>query len=370
MAQKTSLYDVHVRYGGKLVAFAGYMLPVQYGRGVIAEHMAVRKGCGIFDVSHMGEILCVGERALENLNWLMTNDFTGMYEGQARYSPMCNENGGIADDLIVYKIRENCYFIVVNASNKDKDFQWMKSHELVGVDFTDLSSEIGQIALQGPDADRILRKAASSEWIPEKYYSAVFHAQAAGIDCIISKTGYTGEDGYEIYMKAAEAPLLWEEFMKAGEAEGLMPCGLGARDTLRLEAAMPLYGHEMDDTVSPFEAGLSFAVKMDKKEFIGKEAMLQPAMQTRKRVGLKVTGRGIIREKSEIYIGDRKIGISTSGTHCPYLGYPAAMALLDSGDAATGTRVEAEVRGRRIEAEIVELPFYKRKSKKSGGKSV
>ena len=358
---RTSLYDTHVKYGGKMVPFAGFLLPVQYEKtGVIKEHMAVRTGCGLFDVSHMGEILCEGEGVLANLNDLLTNDFTGMYDGQARYSPMCNGEGGVVDDLIVYKIRENRYFIVVNAANKEKDFEWMLAHQREGAIFTDISPKVGQIALQGPLAQRILSRVSAEESIPGRYYSCVAEGKAAGIECLISRTGYTGEDGFELYMDSEKAPALWEALMEAGKEDGLTPCGLGARDTLRLEAAMPLYGHEMDDEITPLETGLKFAVKMKKDHFIGKEALEKAGNPTRKRVGLKVTGRGIIREGADIYIGDERIGKSTSGTHAPYLGYPVAMALVQAEKADVGSRVEADVRGRRVEAQVVELPFYKR----------
>lgn len=357
---KTPLYDTHVKYGGKMVPFAGYLLPVQYETGVIAEHMAVRTKCGLFDVSHMGEITCKGPDALKNLNMMLTNDYTSMAQGQARYSPMCNETGGVVDDLIVYKVREDCYFIVVNAANKDKDYQWMKAHQSGDVVFEDISVHVAQLALQGPGAMEIMRKLAKDENIPEKYYTCLFDSVAGGIKCIISKTGYTGEDGVEIYLSPDDAPAMWELLMEAGKEEGLIPCGLGARDTLRLEASMPLYGHEMDDTISPKEAGLGIFVKMDKAAFIGRQAILDRGPLTRKRVGLKVTGRGIIREHQTVYAGGRQIGTTTSGTHCPFLGYPAAMALVDIGFKEPGTKVEVEVRGRRVAAEVVKLPFYKR----------
>ena len=360
MEQKTALYDLHLQYGGKMVPFAGYLLPVQYGSGVIAEHMAVRQKCGLFDVSHMGEILCQGEAALENLNHLLTNDFTNMEDGRARYSPMCNEEGGVVDDLIVYKIRDNHYFIVVNASNKDKDFAWMKAHQLPGAEFTDISATVSQLALQGPLAGEILRKVAAPGDIPGKYYSCVPRGTAAGIPCLISKTGYTGEDGYELYCAWEDGPRLWEALMAAGKDLGLIPCGLGARDTLRLEAAMPLYGHEMDDTVTPLETGLGFAVKMGKPDFVGKKAMEEKGEPKITRVGLRVTGRGIIREHEPVFAGGRQIGHTTSGTHCPYLGYPIAMALVEKEYSQPGQAVEAEVRGRRVAAEVVPLPFYKR----------
>lgn len=358
MEKKTPLYDIHVAYKGKIVPFAGYLLPVQY-QGVIQEHMAVREAAGLFDVSHMGEITCIGKDALANLNHILTNDYNGMYDGQARYSPMCNDNGGVVDDLIVYKVRDDHYFIVVNAANREKDFLWMKEHAFGDAVFTDISDDVAQIALQGPKAEAILKKLVPAEDIPEKYYSCYFHKNIGGMDCIISRTGYTGEDGFEFYLAAEEAPKMWELLMETGKEEGLTACGLGARDTLRLEAAMPLYGHEMTDEITPTETGLGFFVKMQKEEFIGKAAM-EAKEVTRKRVGLKVTGRGIIREHMDIYAGDVKVGLSTSGTHCPYLGYPAAMALIDREYAAIGTKLQAEVRGRRVDAEVVKLPFYKK----------
>lgn len=360
MELKTPLYDAHVRAGGKMVPFAGYSLPVQYKAGVIKEHLAVRTAAGLFDVSHMGEILCEGSDALENLQHLLTNDFTNMTDGQARYSPMCNESGGTVDDLIVYKMGEDRYFIVVNAANREKDFKWMDSHKQGDVTFTDVSDSYAQLALQGPRAMEIIRKITPEEKLPKKYYHAVFDSEAAGIPCIISKTGYTGEDGVEIYVTAEKAEELWDILLDKGSEEGLIPCGLGARDTLRLEAAMPLYGHEMDDETTPLETGLSFAVKMKKDDFIGKKAMEEKGEPAVTRVGLKVTGKGIIREEAPVYKGDVLIGHTTSGTHLPYLGYPAAMALIEKGAASEGDTVSAEVRGRRIDAEIVPLPFYKR----------
>ncbi|MDO4345105.1 MAG: glycine cleavage system aminomethyltransferase GcvT [Eubacteriales bacterium] len=363
MEKKTPLYEKHLEAGGKIVPFAGYLLPVQYPSGVIAEHNAVRSACGMFDVSHMGEILLSGPDAVKNLNLLLTNDYTEMYDGQARYSPMCNENGGVVDDLIVYKIRDEHYFIVVNAANKAKDFAWMTSHQTGDARFEDISERIVQIALQGPKAQGILERLTDASQIPTAYYSAIFEAKVSDIPCIISRTGYTGEDGFEFYCDAAQGSALWDLLLAAGKEDGLIPCGLGARDTLRLEAAMPLYGHEMDDTVSPLETGLGIFVKMKKENFIGKSALEAKGTPAIRRVGLKVVKRGIIREHCDIYIGEQKIGHTTSGTHAPYLGYPVAMALIERDAAVPGTIVEAEVRGRRIEAEIVKLPFYKRETK-------
>lgn len=360
MELKTPLYEAHVKAGGKIVPFGGYLLPVQYQTGVIKEHTAVRTQAGLFDVSHMGEILCEGKDALANLEQILTNQFANMVDGQARYSPMCNEQGGTVDDLIVYKRCEEHYFIVVNAANKDKDYQWMLDHQFGEVTFTDVSEQYAQLALQGPKAMEILKKVTDEENIPKKYYHAVFDTQAAGIPCIISKTGYTGEDGVELYLDSKDAENMWDALLEAGKEEGLIPCGLGARDTLRMEAAMPLYGHEMNDEVTPLETGLGFAVKMKKEDFIGKAALEAAGEPKRKRIGLKVTGRGIIREEQPVFVGEEQVGRTTSGTHCPYLGYPVAMALVDATYTEPGTKVSVEVRGRMVEAEIVPLPFYKR----------
>ena len=360
MERKTPLYDAHVKAGGKMVPFAGYSLPVQYQTGVIKEHMAVRTQAGLFDVSHMGEILCEGKDAMANLQMLLTNNYDNLVDGQARYSPMCNEKGGTVDDLIVYKKSDDHYFIVVNAANKDKDNQWMLDHQFGEVIFTDVSDQYAQLALQGPKAMEILRKLTEEDHIPKKYYHAVFDTDVAGIPCIISKTGYTGEDGVELYLASENAEKMWDMLLEAGKDEGLIPCGLGARDTLRMEAAMPLYGHEMNDEVTPLETGLNFAVKMKKENFIGKAAMEEKGEPAIKRVGMKVTGRGIIREEQDVYVDGQKVGRTTSGTHCPYLGYPVAMALVDAKSCEEGSKVEVDVRGRRVEAEIVPLPFYKR----------
>ena len=359
MEQKTALYDRHVACGGKIVSFAGYLLPVQYS-GVIAEHMAVRTKAGLFDVSHMGEVVFEGPDALANINYLLANDFANLAIGRVRYSPMCNISGGVVDDLIVYRTGETCYYVVVNAANCHKDVAWIQQHLFGDVQFTDISDQVAQIALQGPESEAILRKVAEEPCIPKKYYSFVDMGLVAGIICMVSRTGYTGESGFELYCRPEDAATLWDVLMDAGKDNGLIPCGLGARDTLRLEAAMPLYGHEMDEDISPLEAGLDFGVKMNKLDFIGKSGIAKRLPLTRKRVGLKVTGRGIVREECPVYLTEKEIGKTTSGTHCPYLGYPVAMALVSAAHIEPGTQVEVEVRGRKVAAEIVELPFYKK----------
>lgn len=360
MDRKTPLYAYHERAGGKIVPFAGYLLPIQYPTGVIAEHMAVRTKAGLFDVSHMGEVLLSGPGALDCINHLFTNDFTNMKDGQVRYSPMCNEHGGVVDDLIVYRLGQDSYYVVVNAANRDKDVAWMRSHLIGNTKLEDLSDGIAQLALQGPLAQPILETLVNAALLPAKYYTYTNHVSVSGIDCMISRTGYTGEDGFELYCPAEKGPALWDALLAAGAPSGLIPCGLGARDTLRMEAAMPLYGHEMDDDVTPLETGLDFAVKMKKAEFIGKEGIEARLPLAIKRVGLEVTGRGIVREHCSLFSEGREIGHSTSGTYCPFLGGPIAMALVETAFSELGTEFEAEVRGRRIPVRVVGLPFYKR----------
>lgn len=361
MESKTPLYEKHVAAGGKIVPFAGSLLPVQYPAGVIAEHMAVRTAAGLFDISHMGEVVISGKDALNNLHCLLTNDFTGMYDGRVRYTLMCYDDGGVVDDLVVCRIHENKYLLVVNAANRKKDVEWMKAHLFGEVTLEDISDSVAQIALQGPKAPEILKKLADDDSIPKKYYTFVEKGNVGGISCLVSRTGYTGELGYELYCKPQDAERLWDLLLEAGKEYGLIPCGLGARDTLRLEAAMPLYGHEMDAAVTPFEAGLSFGVKLESHDFIGREALLKKKDPSRVRIGLSMTGRGIARGGEAVFLDGREIGKTTSGTFCPYLKSAVAMALVDSAVCTEpGTTVEIDIRGRRVAAEITALPFYKR----------
>lgn len=358
MEKRTPLYDRHVSYGGKMVSFADYLLPVQYS-DIAPEHLAVRERAGLFDVSHMGEIIISGPDALANLNYIFTNDFTDMIDGRVRYSPICNENGGIVDDMIVYRFSHDRYMAVPNAANRQKVVDFISGRLSGAAKLEDVSESFAQIALQGPNSRDILSSLTDANNIPAKYYTFIDNAQVSGVTCLVSRTGYTGELGYELYCRPDDAVKLWDSLMEAGKADGLIPCGLGARDTLRLEAAMPLYGHEMNDEISPLETGLDFAVKMSKQDFIGKSALISRGTPRVARVGLKVTGRGIVREHCPVYMDGEKIGETTSGTYLPYLSGAYAMALVNVSGSAEGTAVEAEVRGRRIAAEVVKLPFYK-----------
>ena len=355
--KKTPLYDVHVALGGKMVDFGGWALPVQYS-SILEEHKAVRERCGLFDVSHMGELFVTGEGAFDYLQHMLTNDITTMTPGRCRYSMVCYDDGGTVDDVLVYKYSDTEYLVVVNASNTDKDYEWFASHAPAGVTVENKSAQYAQLALQGPKFMEVLNAAGVVGEIPAKNYTFVPEATVAGIKCILSRTGYTGEDGVELYCAAADGPALHAALMEAGKCVDMLPCALGARDTLRFEASMPLYGHEMDATVTPMETGISFAVKLNKEEFIGKEALMAPAKRIR--IGLKLIDRGIAREHADVYVGDKKVGHVTSGSPAPTLGGNYAMALVDIAEAEHEV-YEIDVRGRRLKAQAVPMPFYKRK---------
>jgi aminomethyltransferase len=361
MEKKTPLYEWHAAHGGKIVPFAGYLLPVQYERGVIAEHEAARNAASLFDVSHMGEFILSGEDALKNLQHIATNSFSPMPVGRVRYTLMCNEQGGVIDDLVVCKMNGGSrYMAVVNAANREKDAAWIRDHLEGAVHFEDVSDSLAQIALQGPLSERILTRIANAAFIPSGYYTLIEHSSAGGVPCIVSRTGYTGEQGFELYCASEQAVSLWEALLDAGKEDGLIPCGLGCRDTLRLEAAMPLYGHELTEEITPFEAGLSFAVKMDKPDFIGKRALAGRETPARVRAGLRITGRGIARGGEDVFADGTLVGTTTSGSFAPHLKEAIAMALIRREYAADERTLEIAVRGRSIEAVVTPLPFYKR----------
>lgn len=361
MEQKTPLYQTHVELGGKIVEFGGYLMPVQYPAGVIAEHMAVRTQAGLFDVSHMAELWLEGPDAVASIQNLVTADISKMTDGQVKYAMFCNEQGGIVDDLVIYRMSAHRYLLVVNAGNHEKDAAWVEAHLSGDLTYADVSDAVGQLALQGPKAASILQTLCDEAALPTQYYHFTDHCTldvgGRTISALISQTGYTGEHGYEIYCKSEDTPALWNALLAAGKDEGLLPCGLGARDTLRLEASMPLYGHEMTDELSPKEAGLP--CKLDGKNFIGRDAILAKGAPKQKRAGFRVTGRGIVREHTELYTGDgKKIGWVSSGTHCPYLGQCYGMCYLPIEQSQPGNVFFADVRGRKVEIELVPMPFY------------
>ena len=356
MTEKTSLYDFHQSHQGKLVEFADTWLPIQYPTGILKEHQAVREQAGLFDVSHMGEFLVEGPEAAAFLDHLLTNKIAN----QMRYSCLCYENGGTVDDLIVYRFDDEHFLCVVNASNKQKDWEWFNQNCRHNVQLRNVSSLISQVALQGPKAIEILGKIADLTSLPAKSYWFTDQIAVAGKACLVSRNGYTGEDGVEIYMRNEDAMAIVGAIMTAGTPLGLIPCGLGARDTLRLEAAMPLYGHELDAETSPLEAGLNFAVKLDKADFIGKQGIQEKGL-TKVRIGLELLDRGIAREHYEVRQDGAVIGHITSGTMAPTLGKAIAMAYVDVDHAQDGAEVEVVHGNRSMKALITPMPFYKRK---------
>jgi aminomethyltransferase len=362
MELKTPLYNCHIKYGGRIVPYAGFLLPVQYNNGIIKEHLAVRNKCGLFDVSHMSEMFFEGKDALANIQYIFANDFSSMAPGQVRYTTMLNVSGGIVDDLIVYKLSDTSFMAVGNGSNRQKDRDWISSHISGDCQFIDRSDEYALIALQGPMSVEILHKLANQGSIPPRYFT-FREGNIADIGCIISQTGYTGEFGYELYTSPDKAESLWEALLEAGAESGIIPCGLGARDTLRLEASLVLYGHELTDDITPLEANLRFSVKFGKDNFIGKSALADCKDISRTLACFKITGKGIVREHNDMYIGGSKVGFSTSGTHAPYFGYPIAMGYIDKAYYSIGAKVVFNVRGRDIEGEIVNAPFYKKASR-------
>lgn len=360
--KKTPLNEQHRAAGGKMVDFGGWDMPVQYEAGVIAEHMATREKCGLFDVSHMGEIFVEGEDAIDFVNRITTNDVTKLVDGQAHYSALTNEKGGVVDDLLVYRFDQDKLLLVVNASTTDKDWEWITSHKRdENVTLTNASADYCQIAIQGPLAREIAQKFTDVNLADIKYYHFTVDT-FNGVNAIISRTGYTGEDGFEIYADRDEAVRLWKDFLDYGERFGILPCGLAARNTLRLEAAMSLYGHEITDDISPLEAGLGWICKLNKGEFIGRDALLKLKEEglKRKLVGFEVTDRGIARDEMDVYVGDEKVGYVTSGSPAPYLKKNIGLAFVPTEFAKTGQEITIDVRGRKLKAEIVPTPFYKR----------
>ena len=350
MAKKTPLYSKHVEAGGVIVDFGGYELPVRYSEGILAEHTAVRERAGLFDVSHMGEILVEGN-ATAYLEKLLTNRFSDMAPGKVRYSLMLYPEGGVVDDVLVYRRGAESYMVVVNAANREKDFEWMKAHA-DGVVLKDISDETALLALQGPKTKEILDGVV----LPEKYYTFLENVDVFGINATVSRTGYTGEYGVEIFVSNGDAEALWTKLTEKGAPFGMLPAGLGARDTLRLEAAMPLYGHELRKEYFADEVGLDFAIKTDKPDFVGKEALSRHIPEY-ERIGAFVDGKGIVREGAPVFDENGAVGLVTSGTVSPTLGRAAAMLRVKK--ERTG-KLYAEVRGKRLPLEETPLPFYKR----------
>ena len=360
LLKRTALIDCHREAGARLVEFAGWEMPVQY-TGVVEEHRAVRTAAGLFDVSHMGEVRVTGSQAESFLHDLTPNDVTKLSQGQAHYSALLSEEGTYLDDMLVYRLGDEDFLLVVNASNESKDFAWIAAHAPEDVKVENVSSHYALIALQGPKAEEILREHTEEDLGGLGYYRFL-EGEVTGRPALISRTGYTGEDGFELYVSPDHAAGLWRRLMQSGAARGLVPAGLGARDTLRLEAAMALYGHEIDDRTTPWEAGLGWTVKMDKGEFIGRAALEAQRERgvARGLVGFEVIDRGIARQGHAVLYEGEVVGEVTSGTWSPTLEKALGMAYVPAELTAEGTEVELEVRRKRLKARIVKLPFYRR----------
>ncbi len=360
MFKRTPLYEVHRQLGARMVEFGGWEMPVQY-KGVIEEHKAVREKVGLFDISHMGEIFVEGERAQGFINFITTNDITRIKDGGCQYAACCYENGTVVDDVISYQFSPQKYLVVVNASNTQKDFDWFVSHNHHKVTIINKSSDYCQLALQGPLSQKVLQPLVEKNLSELNYYTFC-ETQLMGSPILLSRTGYTGEDGFEIYASTKEAVSLWNGIMEAGKADGLQPIGLAARDTLRLEAAYSLYGHEISDSINPLEARLQWIVRLDKSAFIGKEVLAEIASKgvSRKIIGLVLTEPGVPRQGYKIVVNDDVVGVVTSGTFSPTLNKPIALALVQAESLKTGSDIFVEIRGQKKKAALVSLPFYKK----------
>jgi aminomethyltransferase len=361
--KKTPLNDVHRALGAKMVDFGGWDMPVEYS-GILAEHQAVRERVGLFDVSHMGEIEIRGPQALELVEHVTCNKAASLQDGQAHYSGLLNERGGFVDDLLVHRMDENRYFLCVNAGNQDRDFEWIRDHNSFDAEVEFQSHLWAQIAIQGPRALETLQKLTGVELEPIRYYWFTL-GEVSGASAVIARTGYTGEDGFEIYVQAEEAERLWGELLEAGKEYGVLPCGLGARNTLRLEAAMALHGHEISEDITPYEANLGWIVKLKKGDFLGRDALIKQKEEgvRRKTVGFEMRGRGIGRDGYRVFAGDSDVGFVTSGGPSPTLDKNIGIAMLPAEMAEPGRPIEIEIRTRRVEAETVATPFYSREKK-------
>jgi aminomethyltransferase len=362
-AKKTALYDIHEGLGAKIVDFAGYLMPVYYS-SIIDEHRRVRSSVGLFDVSHMGEFEVRGMNALAFLQRMTTNDVSALSMNQVQYTTMCYPDGGIVDDLLVYRL-EDRFLLVVNAANLGKDFQWLGEHLQGDVQFENRSDETTLLALQGPRAEDVLSPLVESDLTKINYYHCLTE-RVGGYPALISRTGYTGEDGFEIYCDPTHGQAVWEALMESGLRFDIQPIGLGARDTLRLEMKYALYGNDIDRTTNPLEAGLGWVVKVDKADFVGREALLNIKKEgvSRKLVGFETDGKIFPRQGVPISKEGRRIGRVTSGTFSPSLEKGIGMGYVPPEYAKTGTEIELTIRTKEIPAGVVKTPFYKEGSHK------
>lgn len=360
MLKRTPLYEAHVALGARMVEFAGWEMPVQYA-GPIPEHMAVREAAGLFDVSHMGELEIVGPRSLELVQKVTTNDASKLKDNQVQYSMLSNERGGVIDDLLVYRINGEYFILVVNAANTEKDNEWVRRHAFDGAEVKNTSTGYALLALQGPRAEQILQQLTDHMLDRIPYYWSQ-RVSVDGVDCRVSRTGYTGEDGFEIFCAPGNAKRVWNRLIVTGSDRGLAPCGLAARNTTRIEAAYRLWGNDMDETTTALEAGLGWVVKFDKGDFLGRDALLKQKSEGLKRrlAGFEVDDRAPARDGYPVMKDGVEIGKVTSGSPAPFLKKNIGLAYLPSEHSAVGTAIQVAVRGRLVAARVVELPFYRR----------
>ncbi|NMM65283.1 glycine cleavage system aminomethyltransferase GcvT [Clostridium sp. P21] len=364
--KKTPLFNVYPRYGGKIIDFAGWALPVQY-QGIIVEHEAVRNAAGIFDVSHMGEVEIKGKDAFKFVQNLITNDASILEDNQALYTPMCYEHGGTVDDILVYKYADDYFYLVINAGNIDKDFKWMIDNKgNFDVSIENISPNICEFAIQGPKAQKILQKIVNVDLSDIKFFYCKRNVKVNNIDCMISRTGYTGEDGFEVFCSDKDGENIWVKLLEIGKEDGLIPVGLGCRDTLRFEVCLPLYGNELAEDISPLEAGIGFFVKLNKDKFIGKEALLKQKSKglKRKLIGFEMKDRGIPRHGYKVQIEGQEIGYVTTGYKSPSLNKNIGLALIKAEYANLGKEIEIVIRNKSAKAEIIDKKFYKKNYKK------
>lgn len=363
--KQTPLNDVHRKMGGRMVDFGGWDMPVQYPAGTIAEHLRTRTHAGLFDVSHMGEIDVTGPEAIQFINRLTSNDASKLIDGQAQYSAFTTPEGTVIDDLLVYRFAPDRFMLVVNAGTTGKDWDWITSHRgSESVELKNVSSDYCQLALQGPDALTILQGLTDAALSEIKYYHFT-EALVDGVEAIVSRTGYTGEDGFEVYAAADKAEQIWNSMLEAGafgSGEGVLPCGLAARNTLRLEAGMALYGHEIDETTTLLEANLGWICKLNKGDFIGRDVLAKQKEEgvTKRLIGFEMTDRGIARDGQDVVIDGARAGNVTSGSPAPYLKKNIGMAYVPTEFAKEGQRIQIDVRGKLVGAQIVKTPFYRR----------
>ncbi|GKX29528.1 aminomethyltransferase [Vallitalea longa] len=360
--KRTALYDIHKKYNGNMVDFAGFELPLYY-ENILDEHKAVRTNAGMFDVSHMGEVAIKGEDAEKYIQNLVTNNIEVISEYGVMYTLMCYEDGGVVDDLLVYKYNSKDYLLVINASNIEQDFNWMIEQKgNYDVDINNISDNVAEVALQGPKAQMILQKLTETDLSNIKFFTFDDNVMVDNKKCLVSRTGYTGEDGFEIYTSLDNIADIWEVIMKTGKDEGLKPAGLGSRDTLRFEVALPLYGNEIDKDITPLEASLGYFVKLD-TDFVGKEVLARQKEQglSRKLIGIELIGKGIARHGYDILSNEgEKIGFITTGYQSPSVGKSVALGIVDIDYTKMGTEIKVQIRKKQVSAKVVSKKFYKK----------